>query len=144
MLEITPFIQIPDDQLQFTYTRSPGPGGQNVNKVNSKAILHWDVVRSGSLPEDVKSRFLSRYRARITTLGQVVVSGHRFRDQSRNAEDCRERLREMILAVLIPVAPRKPTKKSRSSVERRLQQKQQQSERKALRKKPTRFHEADD
>lgn len=138
MLEINDDIQIPDDDLRFTYARSAGPGGQNVNKVNSKAILHWDVSQAAQLPEPVKARFLSRYRSRLTALGEIVLSSQRYRDQSRNIEDCREKLREMITAVLQAPTPRKKSKPSRGSKERRLKSKREQSERKLARRPPSR------
>ena len=134
MLEINDQIRIPDEELRFTFARSAGPGGQNVNKVNSKAILHWDVSQSEHLPDPVKQRFLSRYRPRITTLGEVVISGQRYRDQSRNIDDCLERLREMIVGVLQAPTPRKRTRPSRGSVERRLQSKREQADRKSGRR----------
>lgn len=136
MLEINSEIQIPDDELHFTYARSAGPGGQNVNKVNSKAILHWNVTETVHLPDAVKQRFLSRYRARLTVLGEVVISGQVYRDQTRNIEDCLQRLREMILAVLTPPTPRKRTRPSRGGIERRLQSKREQSDRKTSRRPP--------
>ncbi len=141
MLEINAEIQIPDEELHFTYARSAGPGGQNVNKVNSKAILHWNVTESAHLPEPVKLRFLSRYRPRITVLGEVVISGQVYRDQTRNAEDCLERLRQMIVTVLVPPTPRKRTRPSRGSVQRRLQSKREQSDRKTSRRPPQGGHD---
>lgn len=136
MLEINSDIQIPDDELHFTYARSAGPGGQNVNKVNSKAILHWNVIHTVHLPEPVKQRFLKRYAPRMTVLGEVVISGQVYRDQTRNAEDCLERLREMIVAVLTPPTPRKKTRPSRGGIERRLRSKREQSDRKQSRRPP--------
>lgn len=135
-LEIDDHIRIPLDDLHFTFARSAGPGGQNVNKVNSKAILHWDVQQSPHLPDAVKERFLTRYRSRITVLGEIVISGQQYRDQSRNIEDCLDRLREMIVAVLHPPTPRKRTKPSRGVKERRLRAKREQSERKTSRRPP--------
>src|SRR3954469_17607954 len=92
MLEITSNIAIPDEELHFTFVRSSGPGGQNVNKVNSKAILRWNPATSG-LPEAVRQRFLARYRARLTVTGDMIVTSQRYREQGRNLLDCREKLR---------------------------------------------------
>src|SRR6478672_8286326 len=109
MLDVTSKIQIPDAELQFTYVRSSGPGGQNVNKVSSKAVLRWRVITSAALPPEVRSRFLARYKSRLTTEGDLLISSQRYRDQGRNIEDAREKLREMILAVAVPPKRRRPT-----------------------------------
>src|SRR2546429_8109183 len=79
-LEITPTLKIPDAELRLSFARSSGPGGQNVNKVSSKAILHFDVRNSPSLPPDVRARFLSQYASRITTAGEIVIHSEEYRD----------------------------------------------------------------
>jgi ribosome-associated protein len=135
-MKLTESIQIPDSEFQFTYARSGGPGGQNVNKVASKAVLHWDVAGSPSLPALVKDRFLRQYRWRVTTEGVVVLDSQRFRDQAKNVADCLDKLRGMLLASLHAPKKRRPTKPSRSSKERRLQAKQHLARQKALRRKP--------
>jgi ribosome-associated protein len=135
-MEITDAIHIPDGELIFTFARSGGPGGQNVNKVASKAVLHWALVANASLPADVRERLRARQRRRITTQGELVIQGQRFRDQAKNVEDCRARLREMVLEALPPPKVRKPTRPSRGAKRRRLAAKRQQSERKAGRRKP--------
>jgi len=116
MLIVTPTIQIPDSEFVFTFARSSGPGGQNVNKVNSKAVLRWSPVASSSLPEDVRSRFVARYASRLTMDGELILTGQRSRDQGRNIEDCRERLKEMLLAVTRKPQIRRPTKPSRGGM----------------------------
>src|SRR6516164_914210 len=110
MLSITPALQIPDGEFAFSYVRSSGPGGQNVNKVNSKAVLRWSPTTSPSLPEDVRARFLSRYASRLTIAGELILTSQRSRDQNRNSEDCLERLRQMLLAVTHEPIARRPTK----------------------------------
>src|SRR6184192_3934541 len=128
MLEITAQLRIPDGELQWSFVRSGGPGGQNVNKVASKAVLRWNLAASPSLLEDVKARFRAQQRNRITIDGDLIVTSQRFRDQERNKEDCLEKLRHMILqATLIP-KPRKPSKPGRAARERRLQVKRHHSE----------------
>ena len=136
MLSVTPTIQIHDSELVFTFARSSGPGGQNVNKVNSKAVLRWSPVTSPSLPEDVRNRFVSRYASRLTTGGELILTGQRSRDQSRNIEDCRERLKEMLLAVTHKPLTRRPTKPSRGSHKRRLEAKRVNSGKKRNRRRP--------
>ncbi len=136
MLEITPTLRIPHDEFQWAFVRSSGPGGQNVNKVSSKAQLRWAIAASPSLPPAVRQRFLERFAARITTLGEILITSQRFRDQRRNEEDCLEKLREMLLSVARAPTPRKKTKPSRGSIERRREGKREQSEKKRSRRPP--------
>jgi ribosome-associated protein len=133
---LTKNIQIPESEFHFTFARSGGPGGQNVNKVASKAVLHWDVAASPSLPAEVKERFSAQNRSRITTEGVLVLDSQRFRDQPKNVADCLEKLRELLLRSLHRPKKRRPTKPSRSSKERRLQAKRHISRQKAHRRKP--------
>jgi ribosome-associated protein len=135
-MEITNGISIPEDELTWTFARSGGPGGQNVNKVASKAVLRWNLAANTSLPADVKQRLTAAQSGRITTEGDLLIQGQRFRDQGGNADDCREKLRQMVLQVLRPPKPRRPTKPSRGSKQRRLAAKRQQSQRKAGRRPP--------
>jgi ribosome-associated protein len=136
-MDITAAILIPDEELIFSFARSGGPGGQNVNKVASKAILHWDLSSNTSLPPEVKERLRARQSGRLTTEGALVIQSQRFRDQAKNIEDCREKLRAMVLEVLHPPRPRKATKPSKGSKQRRLEAKRQQSQRKAGRRRPS-------
>ncbi len=133
MLIINRRIRIPLREFDFQFARSGGPGGQNVNKVNTKAILRWEVERSPSLPESVRERFLARFRRRITREGEFVLTSQRFRDQGRNVADCLEKLREMLEEVSRPPVKRKPTKPSRGAKERRLKEKHQRGEKKKRR-----------
>jgi ribosome-associated protein len=136
-MEITDGVSIPEDELTWTFARSGGPGGQNVNKVSSKAILRWSLAANTSLPADVKQRLHALQRRRITTEGDLLIQGQRFRDQGDNVADCREKLREMVLQALHPPKPRRPTKPSRGAKLRRLAAKKQQSQRKAGRRPPS-------
>ena len=136
-MDITDSIIIPDEELLFSFARSGGPGGQNVNKVASKAILHWNLVVNATLPPDAKQRLLSQEANRITTEGELVIQGQRFRDQGQNIEDCLAKLRAMILRALHPPRPRRATKPTRGSKQRRLAGKKQQSQRKASRRQPS-------
>ncbi len=136
MLVVDADIRIPRRELRRSATRSSGPGGQNVNKVNSKVTLHWDAVHSPSLPDDVRSRFVERHRARLTAQGELVLHSQRYRDQLRNWDDCLDKLRRLILAVRHPPARRRATKPSRASRERRLQGKLHTAQKKRLRQRP--------
>jgi len=133
MLIVSAKLRVPLREFQFTYARSGGPGGQNVNKVNSKAVLRWPVVASPSLPEPVRQRLLTKFRRRITGDGELLVVSQRFRDAGRNTADCLEKLRQMLLDASQPPRPRKPTKPTRGSIQRRLEGKRLQSHKKQQR-----------
>jgi ribosome-associated protein len=137
MLAVTSRITIPDDELRFTYVRSSGPGGQNVNKVNSKAVLRWPIAANTSVPHEVKSRFSARFGTRITVDGEVVISSDRYRDQGRNTQDCLDKLKEMLVSVAVPPKKRRPTKPSRASKERRLKAKTEHADKKKSRGRKT-------
>ncbi len=136
MLIVDERIRIPLRELRFDFARSSGPGGQNVNKVASKAVLHWDVTRSAALPDCVRERFVAKYRRRITKEGQLVLQSQRFRDQGRNVAACTEKLRQMVLDVAEPPKRRRPTRPTRGSIERRLTTKRRATTRKRLRRRP--------
>lgn len=126
-------IRIPESEFSLSFARSAGPGGQNVNKVNSKAVLRWNVTISPSLPNEVKSRFFQRFSQRINQTGELVLASDRYREQARNVADCYEKLRHLIQTVLTAPRRRKKTRPTRSSVERRLQEKRHSSQRKQQR-----------
>ena len=127
MLEVTPTLAIPDDELVERFVRSSGPGGQNVNKVSSAVELRFDAARSPSLPEDVRARVLARRDRRITADGVVVISAQRHRTQDRNREDARERLAELVRQATIVAKPRVPTRPTKASRVRRVEAKKQRA-----------------
>jgi ribosome-associated protein len=134
-LKITERLFIPLHELEFSFARSSGAGGQNVNKVNSKALLRWNFLFNRSLPEDVKERFREQFSSRLTTAGELLLTSERYRDQIRNQEDCLEKLRAMILSVATPPKKRKATRPTRASKVRRLKAKGHLKERKTGRGK---------
>jgi ribosome-associated protein len=136
VLFVTPQLRIPLDEFTFTFARSGGPGGQNVNKVNSKAVLRWRVLESPSLDERVRARFVEQNRQRITEAGDFIVTSQRFRDQPRNIEDCREKLRDLLARAVAQPKRRKPTKPTAGSRRRRLSDKRLRSANKQLRRRP--------
>ena len=127
-------LLIPASEISLTFVRSAGPGGQNVNKVNSKAVLRWNAQQTGRLPEHVKARFLERYAQRITQSGDVVLASDRHREQLRNVADSYEKLRQLILSVLVAPRTRRTSRPTRGSVERRLQSKLRSSQKKQQRR----------
>jgi len=134
VLVVNSRLKIPLREFQFTFARSSGPGGQNVNKVNTKALLRWAVAESPSLPEAVRKRLLAKYPRRITSEGDLLISSQRFRDAGRNVADCLEKLRTMLQEVAAAPKRRKPTKRTRASVKRRLDNKKRQSQKKQSRR----------
>ncbi len=136
MLEVNERIRIPDSELHWSYVRAGGPGGQNVNKVASKAVLRWDVASSPSLPLDVKARFQSQLRARLTTEGELLITSQRYRDQERNRQDCLDKLRELIVRATVVPKRRKATRPTRGSQARRLEGKRHRASVKGSRRSP--------
>ena len=138
MLTVNSKIKIPLREFEFSFSRSSGPGGQNVNKLNTKALLRWHITSTTSLPPGVRQRFLEKYKRRITGDGDLLVTSQRFRDQGRNVADCLTKLREMILTVESAPRTRRATKPSRGSKVRRRKAKEINSRKKQMRKPPSR------
>jgi ribosome-associated protein len=138
MLEVNERITIPEGELTWSFVRSGGPGGQNVNKVASKAVLRWNAAASPSLPEDVKARLLAQQGKRLTGEGDLVLTSQRYRDQERNRQDCLEKLRELVLRATVVPRRRKKTRPSRGARERRLAEKRHRSAAKAARRSSSR------
>lgn len=115
------------DEIEFEFVRSSGAGGQNVNKVNSKAVLRWNFTASTALSEELRNRFLDRWGNRVAASGDIVITSSRFRDQIRNREDALEKLLAMIAEIATPPKKRTKTKPTKGSKERRLKEKQQRS-----------------
>ena len=135
MLVVTSKIQIPLREFEFSYCRSSGPGGQNVNKLNTKAVLRWPVAKSPSLPEAVRAAVGGQVRpGESLPRENLLITSQRFRDAGRNTADCLEKLRRMLLDAAEPPRTRKPTRPTRSSVRRRLENKRQRSKKKAQRR----------
>ena len=138
MIRVTHTISIDDDELDEQFVRASGPGGQNVNKLSSAVQLRFDVRRSPNLPGDVRARLERLAGRRLTREGVLIISAQRHRTQERNRQDARERLIELIRRAAIAPIPRRATRPTAGSRERRLQSKKHRSSIKGLRQgKPT-------
>ena len=122
MLEITPSFFIDERELQFDFIRAAGPGGQNVNKVATAAQLRFDI-RASSLLEDAKARLLVLAGHRATSEGELLIEAKRFRTRKQNREDAIQRFVELIRRALVKPKPRRKTKASMASKEKRLKAK---------------------
>lgn len=127
-------IVIPPSEVSFTFARSSGPGGQNVNKTSSKAILRWNLWAAGWVPEDVKSRFAEAFSSRLTTDGDVVIHSDESRDRATNERTCLEKLTTMLRRVWIPPKKRVATKPTRASQRKRVESKRMRSDAKKSRR----------
>ena len=131
-------ISLADDELSERFVRSPGPGGQNVNKVATAVQLRFDARGSASLPEDVRARLIELAGARATKHGVIVIEAHRFRTRERNREDALQRLVSLVRRAAVAAKPRKPTRPSAAAMERRMEDKRRRSQRKRARQPPDR------
>jgi ribosome-associated protein len=127
-LRITPTIVIPEEELGLAFARSGGAGGQNVNKVSSKAEVRWTPATSRALSELDRAWLLAKLRGRLTTDGELIVISTKTRDQLRNREDAEAKLAELVAAALVRPKVRRATKPSRGAKERRLKEKKVRSE----------------
>ena len=132
---ITDDLYIPLSELGFKFSRSSGPGGQNVNKVNSKAQLIFSLFLNTTLPTGIIERLSVKYKSLISSDGELSIVSDLYRDQKRNKDECLNKLKEMILTVRFPPKKRIPTKPKFSAREDRIQTKKKAGFTKSLRKK---------
>lgn len=133
MLEVDETIRIPSEEFAWSYARSGGPGGQNVNKVESKAVLRWPMAASESVPVRVKARIRELFPSRVTEDGDLLISSQEHRDRERNREACLAKLVELIRKAAERPTPRRATKPTKGSKLRRLGAKKHDAKRKANR-----------
>ena len=135
MLDTHLQVRIDESELDFTFIRADGPGGQNVNKVATAAQLRFDVRNSRSLPEEVKARLLKLAGKRVNQEGMLVIVGRRYRTQDRNRKDAFARFYTLVQKAMEKPKTRKKTKPSRAAQEARLQEKKHKGEIKRTRGK---------
>ncbi|HEY5730339.1 MAG TPA: alternative ribosome rescue aminoacyl-tRNA hydrolase ArfB [Anaerolineales bacterium] len=128
MIEISPTLQIDQRELHFEYVRASGPGGQNVNKVATAVQLRFDILNSPSLASDIKGRLIQLAGKRVNADGVLVIEARRFRTQDANREDAIRRFSGLVRKSLIPTKPRRKTKPTGASREKRLQNKKRKGE----------------
>ena len=133
MIRVAPRVVIDERELDESFVRSSGPGGQNVNKVETAVQLRFDALASPGLPDDVKERLRGLAGSRMTADGVVIIIAQRFRTQDRNREDARERLFDLLRKAAVRPLARRPTKPTLGSQKRRLDSKSRRAGIKKLR-----------
>ena len=126
-------VVVPEAALALRATRSSGPGGQNVNKVASKIELRVDLERVEGLADEARTRLRALAAGRLDAEGRLLVTSQRTRDQHRNLEDAREKVRALVRRALVPPRRRKPTRVSAAAARARLELKRQRSQKKRAR-----------
>lgn len=141
MIQITPSISIDPSDIQWSFIRASGPGGQHVNKTASAVQLRFNVDPNPNLPPDIRRRLLQIAGHRMAADGTLVIDARRFRSQTRNREDAMERLIGLIRQAAHPPARRKKTRPPRISKKRRLETKRQRGALKRQRRPVTNIDE---
>ncbi len=134
MIDITQTIKLDESELSFSYICSPGPGGQNVNKLATAVLLRFNVNTSRSIPPIIKRRLMKLAHNKISSEGDLLIKASCYRTQARNKQDAIDRLKDYIKRATIVPKHRRQTKPTYGSVQKRLQSKKKRGSQKKLRR----------
>lgn len=134
MIKITSKLNLNETNIKFNFVRSPGPGGQNVNKVATAVLLRFNVLHAVSLPDDVRLRLQVININKLNRQGELLIKASRFRTQERNKQDALNRLIVLIKQAALPIKQRKKTKPNKGVVQKRLDKKKRLGKKKSMRK----------
>jgi len=135
MIQITSTIAIDEGEIEESFIRSPGPGGQNVNKVASAVQLRFNLARNTSLPGDVRARLMKLAGSRLTRDGVLIIGAHSYRSQEHNRREALDKLIDLVRHAAVSPVPRHKTKPTRASKQCRLDSKDRRSKIKRLRRR---------
>lgn len=133
MISVAPGIVLDESEIELSFIRASGPGGQNVNKVSTAVQLQYDIHGSRTLPAPVRARLIALAGRRVSRLGVLTITAHRFRSQEQNRRDALDRLVALVREAAHPPKARRPTRPTRASRTRRLEEKRRRGEIKRLR-----------
>jgi ribosome-associated protein len=119
-IRITERVRVPGAEVSLSFARSGGPGGQHVNRTETKVLLRWNAIASGALTPEDRSWLLQRLGSRLTSEGELLITSETHRDQRQNVEEALRRFADVVRAAIHRPVPRKKTRPSRGSKERRL------------------------
>ena len=138
MFHVTDAIQLDESEIHFKFIRSPGPGGQHVNKAATAVQLRFDLAHSSSLPDHVRHRLKKLAKNRINAKGVLIISANRFRSQDLNRKDALDRLKHLIVKSTIEIRPRRTTKPTIASMKKRIEAKKRRGKLKHTRQSVSR------